>query len=159
MKKKFQYYLLTLCTLFLLPACEGGRTVYHTYQSLPLSGWQQNDTLTFDLQLPAPTTPFQCKIGIRYRDNYPYTNLPLAVSLVKEDSLHQTVLQTYILHLQPADTTGTIKGKGWGGLYELTSPPDTLPVTDAGSYHLNITHLLSDSLLQGIRDIGVQITE
>jgi gliding motility-associated lipoprotein GldH len=133
--------------------------VYHTYQSLPTKGWRQRDTLTFNLQLPASTTPFRCNIGIRYRDNYPYTNLPLAISLQKKDSLHHTVLQTYVLQLQPADSTGSIQGAGWGGLYELTSPLGKLPVTDAGSYQLNIAYLLSDTLLQGINDVGVHITE
>ena len=65
----------------LLTACHSN-TVYHSYQSIPTTGWSKSDTLVYTLPASIPAGTYEMTIGIRHQESYPsvsYTHLDLPV--------------------------------------------------------------------------------
>lgn len=147
--------LLAAGVLTLLAACDE-RVVYHTYRTLPLSGWSGTDTLLLPaLSLDAAMT-YQVSVTVRNHSTYPYRNLPLLICCT--DSLGQRVYAD-TLQVQLADADGNWQGNGLGGLYEQTTAAGTLYAPHGGSYLFTINHLLPDAPLSGINDVGIKVSQ
>ena len=100
----------------LLTACHSN-TVYHSYQSIPTTGWSKSDTLVYTLPASIPAGTYEMTIGIRHQESYPYRDLWMNISTnVKDTSTYTTdTLQLFL-----ADKTGNWNGNGPGGLYQFT---------------------------------------
>lgn len=145
--------LLSVASLFC--ACDG-QVVCHAFRSLPLKGWQRNDTLVFETAVTDSLTYYRLSVEVRNRNGYPYRNLPLTVSCTAPDG--QT-LPTDSLQLSLANEDGTWRGKGWGGLYQTTFPAGSIRITQPGTYLFKIAYTLPDSLLTGINDVGIKLSK
>ena len=143
--------LLFIASLFM--ACDK-QTVYHTFQSLPTEGWQRKDTLSFQVTVPDSATFYSISVEVRNRNNYPYQNLPL---LICYDNPETQNLKKDTLEIKLADSTGVWSGDGWGGLYQSTLRAGMVRIGKAGEYRFRITHLLPDTLLPGINDVGIKL--
>ena len=86
----------------LLTACHSN-TVYHSYQSIPTTGWSKSDTLVYTLPASIPAGTYEMTIGIRHQESYPYRDLWINISTnVKDTSTYTTdTLQLFL-----ADKTG-----------------------------------------------------
>lgn len=138
-----------------LCACGGQNCVYHSYHSLPTSGWLREDTLLFEASVPDSQCYYKLFVEIRNRNNYPYQNLPLYIGYTPEADGA----------LQPADTLpclladreGKWLGSGWGGLYQSAFFAGSIRIKQPGTYRFAISSLLPDSILPGINDIGIRL--
>lgn len=145
-----------ICLLFVLTACEN-KTLYHSYQPVSHTGWTKEDTLHF--QLPDTLVPgtYEFQIGIRHLDSYPYRDIWLAFSHNLQDS---TIYETDTLHLYLADTAGAWLGDGIGGLMQYNEhlPAHWVQRDSASHRSIKIYHLMSDSILKSIHDVGIKIS-
>ena len=119
------------------------KTYYHSYQSASIAGWQKNDTLIFSLPNAINPSDYEFEIGIRHKDTYKYRDLWLTIN---DDTLH----------LYLADSIGNWKGKGIGNTRQLTSPWKNKVYQDSIA-EFRMIHIMKDSILHDIQDIGLQI--
>lgn len=87
---------------------------------------------------------YEYEIGIRHKDTYKYRDLWLTIN---EDTLH----------LYLADSIGNWKGKGIGNTRQLSSSWDSNKFTKDSISEFRIIHIMKDSILTDIQDIGLQI--
>ena len=144
-----------LCLLFVLTACQSN-TLYHSYQPVSNTGWLKGDSLSF--QLPDTLAPgkYEIQIGIRHLESYPYRDIWLGISQNWEDS---TLYRTDTLHLYLADEKGQWHGNGIGGMMQFIQKPPMLWIQpdSVSNRSIMIHHLMSDSILKSIHDIGLKI--
>lgn len=145
---------LIILVVCLLQACHQ-ETLYHTFCNLPPTGWEQKDTVCFDVATcDSQVISCQLYVEVRNRSNYPYQNLPLAITLMAPDS---TVTFHDTLSVQLANEESKWTGKGWGGIYQNSFPVSRLSLDQTGHYHFFITHCLKNELVPGINDIGIRL--
>ena len=133
-----------LLALFLtIPACQN-KTYYHSYQSAYTAGWHKNDTLVYSLSTPINSLDYDYEIGIRHKDTYKYRDLWLTIN---QDTLH----------LYLADSIGNWQGKGIGNTKQLTLPWENNQSSQDSIDEFRIVHIMKDSILPDILDIGLQI--
>ena len=147
--------ITTLFLLFFLTACQGN-ICYHSYQPVPKAGWKGNDTLSYPIYSHMEAGYYDMQIGVRHLESYPYKDICLEVCHNLQDS---TNFQKDTLHLYLADSLGDWQGKGIGGLLQYTEEaPLKVEIKESHSNaSIHITHLMSDSLLRSIYDVGIQV--
>lgn len=143
--------LFVVCALFC--SCDE-RTVYHTFRSVPLSGWARQDTLSFDVSIDDTLSLYELYVEVRHRNDYPYSNLALLLSYTTPAS-SCCLMDT--LQLNMADERGVWYGKGWSDLYLHTVHAGTLRLGRRGDYHFRLTGAMSDTLLRGLNDVGIML--
>lgn len=149
--------LISLLISFLLTACQGN-ICYHSYQPVPQAGWKRNDTLSYPIHSLPNTGYYNIQIGIRHLESYPYKDIWLEINHNLKES---TIFQKDTLHLYLADKNGNWYGNGIGGLLQYTTD-DILRIhlqEKSNQSSISIIHLMNDSLLQSIHDIGIQLQQ
>ena len=135
------YVLLVL--LLAITACQNN-TYYHSYQSASTAGWHKNDTFVYSLPTLINSMDYDYEIGIRHKDTYKYRDLWLTIN---QDTLH----------LYLADSIGIWQGKGIGNTKQLTLPWKNNQSSQDSIDKFRIVHIMRDSILPDILDIGLQI--
>lgn len=138
-----------------LSACDTN-AVYHSYNHIPIDGWNKSDTLFFTPTLTDSLKAFQLSIDIRNKDNYPYTNIYLFISHNETDSC---VFVTDTLECVLANKEGKWIGTGWGTLYQSSFAYMESFTYKNKNVRFKISHGMKDALLQGVSDIGIHIRE
>lgn len=136
-----------LLTILLgLSACSNENVLHHSYRSIEPAGWKRYDTLSYTMPIPFIPTSHHFEIGIRHKDSYPYRDLWLTIN---NDTLH-----VYL-----ADSIGHWKGNGIGNLRQhvIHVQPDVLASDSVSTFQ--VVHIMQDSILQDITDIGIRISE
>lgn len=135
------YLLLILWST--VSACQDN-TFYHSYQSASTAGWHKNDTFVYTLPCTINLQDYKYELGIRHKDTYKYRDLWL---MINEDTLH----------LYLADSIGNWKGKGIGNTRQLISTWETNQQSPDSIAEFRIIHIMKDSILPDIQNIGLQI--
>ncbi len=135
----------------LLPACKN-KPVYMHFETLPAEGWHADSLCTFTWVPEDTTDTYQILFHLRHTNAYPYQNLWLFVT---RSEGNRSVCDTLEIYL--ADDRGTWLGNGRNGLISMPvlyddnyRPHDTLT--------LSICQGMRDTMLRGVRDVGVEIT-
>ncbi len=148
-------YVSAAVALCLLSGCGQQEGLsFHTYCSIAPEGWQNQDTLDFELCIRDSAVCYALTVEMRNRAEYPYLNLPLSIAFV--DSVG-TLLACDSIQLLLADGQGSWRGKGWGGLYCSAKEAKPICVPYSGRYTLRLSYALPDSLLPGLSDIGIRL--
>ena len=135
------YLLLLLWST--VSACQNN-TYYHSYQSASTAGWHKNDTFVYTLPDTIYLQDYEYEIGIRHKDTYKYRDLWL---MINKDTLH----------LYLADSIGNWKGKGIGNTRQLMYSWETNQLLQDSIAEFRMIHIMKDSILPDIQDIGLQI--
>lgn len=143
--------MLALLATSILSAC-GEQPVFHVFQAVPKEGWNAKDTLCLEAIVPDPLKQYKLSIEVRHRNDYPYQNLNLVIDCQQPDS---TYTQPDTLCLDLTDEKLNWKGKGWSKIYQYDCPMNTLHVTKSGIYTFRISHLMPETVLPGIMDVGI----
>ena len=157
MKRLHKTNLWTVCVAVCLLAACHGQTVYHSFLPVSSNGWSNEDTLTFHIGFndSTETNIPDATVEIRYENSYPYQDLYLFVCHNLNDSAQW---ENDTLHLTLSDEHGNKTGKGWGGLYLATTSLAPLRNCPSGERTLKIVQGMTDTLLQGIHDVGIHVT-
>lgn len=126
--------------------------LYHSYQPTSTVGWLKDDTLSFEFQLIKQPTICELDMGIRHGETYPYQDIWICLNHNLEDS---TIYKTDTIHIHLTNQTGDWAGKGIGNIKQYTTHLRTLQLTNKSGNDVKINHIMQDSLLQGINDIGI----
>ena len=98
----------------------------------------------YSLSTPINSLDYDYEIGIRHKDTYKYRDLWLTIN---QDTLH----------LYLADSIGNWQGKGIGNTKQLTLPWENNQSSQDSIDGFRIVHIMKDSILPDILDIGLQI--
>ncbi|MDP4186197.1 MAG: gliding motility lipoprotein GldH [Bacteroidota bacterium] len=139
--------------IVLLVSCDPNRT-YEKYQKVDKNGWHQDSTIYFAVDISDTVNLYNLYVNIRNKGNYPNSNLWLFLTVTppKGKSITDTV------EFNLADIHGKWMGKGLGDLYDsqhLYKGKVFFPT--AGTYRFKIQHGMRETLLPGIRDVGIRI--
>lgn len=132
-----------LLSLFAITSCNNN-TYYHSFQPVTSTGWNRNDTLLFSLPEHQHIDSLAYTIGIRHQVSYKYRDIWLKIN---QDTLH----------LYLADSEGKWDGNGIGEFRQFTHPFHFSHSAEDSIQEFRIVHIMQDTLLNGIHDIGLQI--
>ncbi|MBO4827442.1 MAG: gliding motility lipoprotein GldH [Prevotella sp.] len=161
----------SLVLAVVLSACVG-RTVYDKFHHTPLSGWEKNDTLTFDvepIQGGLETTPslYREELGLRISQDYPFTSLQLIVEQTflptsTPNTKHPTPIKPRLvrrdtLNCRLIDDDGNVRGQGVS-TYQYKFHITDMQIQKGDSLHITVRHNMKREILPGIADVGIKIT-
>lgn len=135
-------------------ACNGHK-VYDTFYHTPLSGWEKNDTLLFDVPRIQEKGNYQSDLALRINNAFPF----MKMTLIIEQSVypHHTVYRD-TLNCDLIGSNGIPKGHGIS-YYEFEFPVAILHLEKGDSLHITVRHDMKREILPGISNIGIQLTK
>lgn len=134
----------------LLLSCED--KVLHEFRSVK-DGWRRGDTLQFCLY-EASERAYSARIELRSDAGYSYRDVFLGVEVVAYDG---SLLSSDSIVCPVYDDYGAHEGVTSGLLYQSHSAEFCLPVICDDSLHIRIYHIMNDSVLKGINDVGIRL--
>lgn len=145
MRKRVAALLLATATL-----CSCMEEVRHlSFVPINLNGWAMEDTLLYTVD----TLEKSGEDGIEllfHTEGYSYTNLAIHIRIVQDSS----VLYDELVNAELQQSAPT---KGIGKRCDYTLPVTNLTLSDSTHTTIRLTHQMSDSLLRGVREIGIRI--
>lgn len=136
----------------MLAACKQ-RTVYYHYEHVPVTGWEKNDTLVFDLPPMAEDGSYMQEIGVSISSYYPFMGLNLVVEQQVVNT-HEQRTDTLVCRL--VDEQGNAKGRGVSQ-FQYLFHLNTLKLHKNERLHVAIRHDMKREILPGITDIGIRL--
>lgn len=152
MKNSKCFALLAVVLLLALSACNR-KLVYDRYASTPISGWEKNDTLSFDIRPVSGTDTYYMWLGLRTSEDYPFT----AVTLIVEQHIYpKDTIVNDTVKCQITDRHGNASGSGVNFL-QYRFPVNSLQLQDGDSIHIRVRHDMKREILPGISDVGISL--
>ncbi|MFV0390730.1 MAG: gliding motility lipoprotein GldH [Paludibacteraceae bacterium] len=149
--KPIKYFFLF--TIFVgIVACHQNE-VYFQYRPVPAKGWDKDSLLVFEYDIQDTVSKYDVFVHVRHYGNYPYQNFWLFMQ--NTDVNGNTSKDTIECYL--ADDYGKWLGTG-NVIKEMPIYyKQQISLPDSGTYHMTIGHGMRDSLLVGIKEIGVRV--
>lgn len=123
--------------------------VYSHFSPIPSEKWHMDSVAHFDYTITDTQPAYRMLIYVRHTERYPYQNMWLFIG----DSLHRDTIEFYL-----ADDRGQWLGDKHHGFIEMpVLLEDNYHFPDTGTYYIDITHGMRDTLLRGITDVGFEI--
>jgi gliding motility-associated lipoprotein GldH len=144
---------IMLFSVVLLGACNDNR-IFDDNQSIPESGWDSSNVISFDVEIKDPATPANFYVNVRNADGYPYSNLFLFLKTKFPDGKQSNDTLECVL----ADENGKWIGKGVGDIYDNRIPfKSNVRFPMAGVYRFEISHGMRSNNIPLIMDVGLRI--
>lgn len=150
-RSRLLIYSLILAVAVVLVSCNR-KNVYVKYQHVPTSGWDKNDTLTYDVS-PLKAGRYREEVGVRIARSYPFMSLSL---VVKQTILPSGYVHSDTLVCKLVDESGKFRGQGVS-YYQQTFHLNTIRLHEGDSLHINIKHNMKREVMLGVSDIGFRI--
>lgn len=151
MKSNSILSLVCIVLGMLITACSGG-TFLHEYYDTDLWGWNNDDTISFDLPIITSSGEVEAEVGVRFTNTYAYQDLILLGTL----ECNETPVQTDTIKVSIFKKNGANEGEGFP--YTTTIQPATTFQVDSGQvYRYHLTHLMSPTPIKGITGIGLRL--
>lgn len=141
---------------FIIIACLSScnqNEVYFSYNPVPKSGWSKDSLLTFDFNVKDTLARYDIFIHVRHFGSYPYQNFWMFL----ENTDAQGVVAKDTIECYLADNFGKWLGTGNAVKEMPVYYRQNVLLPDSGTYQIKIGHGMRDSLLTGIKDIGVRV--
>ena len=153
MRKTFSALIVGIIAATVLPSCNE-RRVYDRYEHTPLSGWEKNDTLRFDITRLTADGVYSTSLGLRATVSYPFVGLTLIVEqrLVPADTTF-----TDTVRCELTDAIGKTRGKGLS-CYQFRFPLREMRLSKGDSLHIRVRHDMKREMLPGISDVGISLS-
>lgn len=136
----------------ILAACSTN-TVYDSYEHAPVSGWEKNDTLVFDVPRMTAAGNYRQQIGLRMTGTYPFTSISL---IVEQKVIPSGRVLTDTLKCQVTDERGNFLGQGISA-YQYSFDLKELTLNSGDSLHVTVRHNMKREILPGVSDIGLEM--
>ena len=151
MQKWFWTSTLALATA-IMASCKGN-TVYDKYEHTPVSGWEKNDTIVFQVPKATVAGDHQATLMLRTNDSYPFRNLAL---IVEQKVSPAETIYTDTLKCTLTDEQGNNNGQGLS-YHQFTFPIRTVPLAVGDSLTVRVRHDMKREELPGISDVGYSL--
>ncbi len=157
----------------LLASCTS-QTKYYHYVHTPVTGWEKNDTISFDVPPLEQGGEYGRQVDLRITGFYPFMKLTL---IVETDCIgrHQRGRKASRAHVAYGTSHGrgdvsrdTVRctlissdGRATGhgvGNYQYTFSMPTRTYHGGDSLHITIRHDMKREILPGISDIGMKLS-
>lgn len=138
---------VVVCALGCILSSCAKKTVYSEVYTLPCDGWHEDSVLTYSVEIEDTTAGYDVLLYVRHTQQYPYQNMWLFVG--------GDTIEFYL-----ADQRGRWLGNGWGDLREMpVIYQHNMRFPRSGYYSYTIRQGMRDSVLQGVRDVGLTIVK
>ncbi len=148
--RRLQNSLLLVAALALLLSCSGYSL--HNYQSVG-GEWHKGCSLAF-VQDSSAIDSADLYVGLRYDASYKYRNICLQVELF---AAGDSLVFCDTLCCDIFDETGRRNGSTAGALYQAEFYAFPIELQRCASHTIRLQHIMQDSLLQGVYDLGVKL--
>ena len=152
MRKRHLSFLLSL-TLLLLAGCDSN-VLYNESFRIDENGWNANDTKVFNLKAEDTSSTFLCCIDLRNRNDYAFSNIYLSIKTIFPDG---SVAADTNIEFVLAEPDGRWLGRETGRYIDGRYPFCYFHFPQAGAYQFVVGHAMRDSILPGIKDLGIHI--
>ena len=137
-----------------LSGCRFAPNEMQEYRHLDGKGWYVDSLVRVSLSVIDTAGAYDLCVGLRYTDDYRYSNLWLFITTVSPDSVQTTDTLNCVL----ADEYGRWLGAGIGVLMQQEIPfKSSFRFDKSGIWHIIVQQGMRDSSLVGITDIGVKV--
>ena len=144
--------LLAAMLLLVLSACNR-KLVYDRYLSTPISGWEKNDTLSYDIRPVSGTDTYDMWLGLRTSEAYPFT----AITLIVEQHIYpKDTIVNDTVNCKLTARHGNASGTGVN-FHQYRFPVTELQLQDGDSIHIRVRHDMKREILPGISDVGISL--
>ena len=144
--------LLAAMLLLVLSACNR-KLVYDRYLSTPISGWEKNDTLSYDIRPVSGTDTYDMWLGLRTSEAYPFT----AITLIVEQHIYpKDTIVNDTVNCKLTDRHGNASGTGVN-FHQYRFPVTELQLQDGDAIHRRGRHDMKREILPGISDVGISL--
>lgn len=144
---------VVLLIVVLLPSC-GSKDVYNQYETFADGQWHSDNVCRFAADVSDTSLNYNVFVNLRHAEDYPYQNIWLFVESTGADSLPKRDTLEVVL----ADIYGKWQGAGSASLYQLSVPLSIgRRFSQPGSYQYELRHGMRDTVLSGIKNIGIRI--
>ena len=142
-------FLFGIIAVLCLSACSGN-IVYSRFSPMNSGEWHIDSIVGFDYTIEDAAASYNMIIYVRHTERYPYQNMWL---FVDNDGKTDTI-EFYL-----ADDRGQWLGDRHHGFIEMpVLYEDARHFADTGAYHLSVRQGMREEVLQGITDIGLEIS-
>ena len=153
MRKTFSTLIMGIIAATALQSCNESK-VYDKYDHTPLSGWEKNDTLRFDIPRLTADGMYESTLGLRITDNYPFMGLTL---IVEQRLMPADTIFTDTVKCELTDRNGKTRGKGVS-YYQFRFPVTKMQLNKGDSLHIRVRHDMKREMLPGISDVGISLS-
>lgn len=145
--------VLSVLALFVVSACNT-IALYEKNNSIESGIWNQENTLSFDVDILDTIAPYDFYLNIRHNDDYEYSNLFLFI-----DTYYPTAEYTRdTIEILLANTAGKWYGEGFGELKEIrVLLKQGVSFPSSGNYTFSFVQAMRTENLNGIEDFGIRI--
>lgn len=151
--RRLSRILLIFATLLLIAACD--RSVFFNESArIDELGWGCNDRVSFHFDTDDTATTYLFCIDIRNTVDYPYSNIFFNIKSVFPDG---AVAMDTNIEFQLALPDGQWLGKASGKYVDGRYPLCFFRFPEPGTYQFFVGHAMRDTLLPGIKNIGLYI--
>jgi gliding motility-associated lipoprotein GldH len=136
-----------------LTACDR-QTVYNHFEHVPVTGWEKNDVLSFNVPAMKQDGLFVEEVGLRISGAYPFMGLNLIIdqTIFPSREVRHDTLQCSVI-----DEQGNASGFGISQ-YQYAFPLTALQLAKGDSLHISVRHDMKREILPGITDIGIRVS-
>ena len=146
--------LLIITIISLLFSACGHKTIYSSFQPVPVTGWQEDSVLTYTIPVQDTINLYDIILCIRHIETYPYQNMWLFCGFGLDSVKHDTI--EFFL----ADDRGRWLGNGGMKMVEMPVLYEhNYQFPDTGNYTFTVQHGMPDEELRGISDVGLIIRQ
>ena len=128
-----------------------GNAGYMAFRPVTGKGWRSVDTLTYRVDTLDRGGSYGMRL-LLHTDGYPYENIAMNI-VVKQDTT--TLLDTVASY----DLTEEPATKGLGHRNDYILPVGNVTLCDTLPATVHVAHRMADTLLAGIREVGIGIEE
>lgn len=150
--KAGRFFIIMLVLVASIISCNQNE-VFFCYQRLPSSGWDKDSLLAFDCQIQDSTSRYNVFIHVRHYGSYPYQNFWMFLENTDaKGNVGKDTIECYL-----ADEFGKWLGTGNAVKEMHVFYKQSLLFPNTGTYQIKIGHGMRDSVLTGIKEVGLRV--
>lgn len=161
--RKLNILALLVMVVVTLASCDND-TIYYHYEHAAVSGWEKNDSLTYDVPSVVRPGDYSAMVGIRVDGKYPFQTLSLIVEQTifcnadaegkrKRYKSHDAEMISCRIN----NSNGTPAGRGTSYIQYEVPLTMTASLAPGDSIHYTVRHNMKRSILPGIADVGIKL--
>ena len=134
----------------LVAACSS-RTAYSEYRNIPLTGWDKDSVLVYEVTVSDTLATYNVVLNVRHGQEYPYQNIWFFVD--SDLSGHTDTLEYYL-----ADQRGRWLGNGFGERHDMPCLlAQNIRFPSARTYVFRVQQGMREDVLRGITEVGLTV--
>lgn len=143
-----------LPVMLLLVGCQSNAVAgYEYFEKVPEQGWSQGDEFFFSTKDLDPNKRYDILLVLRLKKDVPYRLLPLGIT--KEFPTRTFETKVLQVGLHSSDQPNSMRGFNITEMVSLVETNAHFPHN--GVYTYSVRHLSTDSLVQGVMEVGLII--